>query len=87
MKRRPLFCLISLALCATHLISFAAPPSSRWDKGRLEIGSVAPDFELPVLKITTDDKGVRTGSIKDQKVKLSSLREEQIAILFFSSYT
>jgi hypothetical protein len=87
MKRRTLLFMISLALCAPQLIAFAAPHASRWDKDRLEIGSVAPDFELPLLKITTDDKGVSTGSIKDQKVKLSSLREETIAILFFSSYT
>ena len=42
--------------------------------GRLEIGGVAPDFDLPTLD-------------KTSRVKLSSFRGEKPVVLVFGSYT
>ena len=56
-------------------------------RARLQIGQVAGDFELPLLKAETNKKGEKFYRITDEKVKLSSFREKKVVCIFMSSYT
>jgi hypothetical protein len=53
----------------------------------LNLGQVAPDFELPRLTIETDNQGEPIGKISTETVKLSSFRGKLPVFLIFSSYT
>ncbi len=74
-----------VAVCAA--LSLPALSADKWNKLCLPVGTQAPDFTLPRLMVTTDPDGKSTGSITEETVTLSSLRNRQIAVLFFSSYT
>jgi hypothetical protein len=53
----------------------------------IKIGQMAPDFELPLLRERTDEKGTKIPGITNEKVKLSTFRNKKLVCLFFSSYT
>ena len=53
----------------------------------LKEGDLAPDFELPILKASTNAEGKEINIITDEKIKLSSFRGKKLVCLFFSSYT
>jgi len=76
-------------LCVLLPILFVSSVSAqRTYKNCLEIGSEAPDFNLPILKISTDDDGNHTAELTDQKITPSILKKNnKTFVLFFSSYT
>jgi protocatechuate 3,4-dioxygenase beta subunit/peroxiredoxin len=53
----------------------------------IEVGQMAPDFELPRLTIETNKDGKPIGKISQEKVCLSSFRGKKPVFLIFSSYT
>ncbi|MHC4457113.1 MAG: carboxypeptidase regulatory-like domain-containing protein [Planctomycetota bacterium] len=53
----------------------------------IEVGQLAPDFELPRLTIETNKDGKSIGKISQEKVCLSSFRGKKPVFLIFSSYT
>ena len=60
---------------------FAADP-------QVKLGQFAPDFELPILTLGTDDSGKPIGRINDSKtIKLSSYYGKKPVCLIMSSYT
>ena len=82
----PIYFVVLAALLAPVLPT-SGGAGSKASKS-LAKGSQAPDFELPVLKITTDKKGNHTGAVTDEKVKVADLRDQQkTVVLFLSSYT
>lgn len=56
-------------------------------QGKIIVGEEAPDFELPVLTLTTDADGKPIGKLSDEKIKLSSFRGKKPVCLIMSSYT
>lgn len=56
-------------------------------QGKIVVGEEAPDFELPVLTLTTDADGKPIGKVSDEKIKLSSFRGKKPVCLIMSSYT
>lgn len=63
-----------------------APGAARTAVG-LEVGQLAPDFELPLLKEETNAAGEKVARITDEKVRLSSFRGKKVVCVFMSSYT
>lgn len=64
--------------------TYSNRPSAYQD---LQVGKLAPDFELPILKEETDANGKKFNRITDEKVRLSAFRDKQVVCLFMSSYT
>lgn len=64
-----------------------AAPGRRKPRPPLEVGTPAPDFELPLLKEDWNEQGEKIGRITDRKIKLSSFRGKKVVCLFMSSYT
>ena len=56
-------------------------------QGKIVVGQDAPDFELPVLTLSTDADGSPIGKISDEKIKLSSFRGKKPVCIIMSSYT
>ncbi len=82
----PVFGIALAVLLASSLATFAGA-GSRQSKS-LTVGAQAPEFGLPILKITTDDKGNHSGAVTKEKVELSKLLDQKkIVVLFLSSYT
>ena len=69
------------------ILATGAARADRWSKDLLPVGTEAPEFSLPRLKITTDEEGAQTGSVTEETVALSSLTNNPVVVLFFSSYT
>lgn len=77
------WCILAGLLLLPHTLS----GGDRWNKKAFEKGTEAPDFTLPRMEIKTDAEGQRSGSLSKETVTLSSHRNKQTVILFFSSYT
>lgn len=76
-------CLIVLTILFCSSVN-----AQRTYKNCLEVGSKAPEFKLPILKITTDKDGNKIPELTDQTVTPSALQKEnKTVVLFFSSYT
>jgi len=75
--------IVTAALAADR----PAAPGRRKPRPALDVGTPAPDFELPLLEEDLNEKGEKIGRITDQKIKLSSFRGKKVVCLFMSSYT
>ena len=53
----------------------------------LEIGTPAPDFELPVLQQGANAKGEDIARITNETIRLSAFRGKKVVCIFMSSYT
>ena len=91
-RRTAIASVLAVAMCASSaLAQFGGRRTprrasrTRWPT--LNTGQIAPDFELPVLKETTDEQGNAAYQITDEKIKLSSFRGKRAVCVFFSSYT
>jgi hypothetical protein len=62
-------------------------PGRERQRPGLEVGTAAPDFELPLLKQTVNEQGEKVDQVTDEKVRLSSFRGKRVVCLFMSSYT
>jgi len=64
------------------------PARDRRPRGpQLQAGQPAPDFELPPLTFTRNEKGEQVGQIGKEKVKLSDFKGKAPVCIFSSSYT
>ena len=54
---------------------------------QLKPGVEAPDFDLPVLAVKENDKGVKTGAIGNDTVRLSAFRGRKPVALTLSGST
>jgi hypothetical protein len=76
------------------VMMFLTPATPVWGEAGskkskiLKVGTQAPAFSLPILKIVTDKDGKHTGEVTKKKVTLADLtKEKKTTVLFFSSYT
>jgi hypothetical protein len=82
--------LAALAACAGAALAQPAQRSGRSRRPgglQLQAGQPAPDFELPPLTFTRNEKGEQIGQIGKNKVKLSDFKGKAPVCIFSSSYT